>query len=172
VTLLDDKEFVDYLRGAISELPPEAGQRIYGGIDNWTIRMTLEFAVAIAEKRGSTESLLFFHTIHGFSPRDWVARFFREFGSELRRILCDKKSLSSLAKTAGYSAKAASTALAAWLMQVVGHPEPIAVGAAAVLMLILTEATHGAFCKMTDKEVDAALEGGTVRAKKTKERQK
>ena len=157
MNLLADKKFVAQIRVAVKDI---AGfQQFYkGDVDTITIQQTLKEALRLAKEGKSAEDLFDFYSPHGGSPLVWVNGFFREFSAELKRIICDKKALGSIAKTAGYSAKAASTALAAWLMQVFGHPEPVAIGAAAVLLLILTEATKGAFCKMTDKEVEAVLE--------------
>src|ERR1700722_728156 len=149
--ILDDPQFVGLLTVARDDLSQSEWLRDkIPGTDNWTLVVALESVL-------TGESVLEVRAVHGGDPQSWVYVFFREFCTEIRTIICDKRASTAVGKSTGFSAKAATTALAAWMTQHFGCSEPFAIGGAAVVLLVLMEATRGAFCKMTDSAVEFEL---------------
>jgi hypothetical protein len=86
--------------------------------------------------------------------KKWGIGFIAEFLQELRNILCGpKKSHGKLSD----KFQAALAFLAAALSKKLGIDNPTALGMALLVLLSLARASKKAFCKMTDKEVLAAL---------------
>ena len=63
------------------------------------------------------------------------------------------KAASKLSKVGETTSRGLATGLAAWLMNSFGLANPIALGMAATILVILGTASKKAFCKMTEDEV-------------------
>lgn len=98
----------------------------------------------------------------GHVMRGWYSSTFNRFVilflAEIRTIICDQKKASAISKSANVSVGSVVTGLTAWLTTKFGLSDPVAVGIATAVLLSVVYATRGAFCKMTDSEVKAAMD--------------
>lgn len=155
-TLLGDQDFREFVRLALAGI--QGGQQIEGSVDNWTLDVLLRLALEQGDPPigwfyiPESDDRLRIETIHGGNPYAWVAGLVEAFFEEIRNIICENNELKRVTKTAEFSAKGVATALAAWLGQRLGFSEPFAIAGAAVVLLVLADATRGAFCKMTKRQ--------------------
>jgi hypothetical protein len=78
--------------------------------------------------------------LHEFIPR---------FFAEIRNIICKNKTSS---QSLGHTTTGTLAALATWVTHSFHAPEPLATGFAAGVLIMVTVAAKGAFCKMTQAE--------------------
>jgi hypothetical protein len=74
------------------------------------------------------------------------------FFKEIRDTVCGNDA-PKLTDIGGLTARGLATGLAAWLMGSFGLANPLALGIAATILLVLAGASRGAFCKMTEEDV-------------------
>jgi hypothetical protein len=169
-SLLSDPDFREFIRSALeavegkeqkiepAQITDASGQKAYqvGTVDSWTLDITLREALQLDNPppigSESGERLRIDIMIGGIYPYGWVGELVGAFFDEIRNIICEKNELERVAKTAEFSAKGTALALATWLGQNLGFSAPFALAGAAVIILILADATRGAFCKMTKRQ--------------------
>lgn len=88
----------------------------------------------------------------------WTRKFLSYFYQELNNIICDKEQFESVTDAADISVKGIVTAIAAWIVKAFGIVQPLAIGIATAVLLVLFKATKGAFCKMSQEEVEQSLD--------------
>lgn len=98
------------------------------------------------------------YLVHGGQTRAWVINLIRAFFDEVHQIVCKKNKSARISKAANFSGKGAATGLAVWLGHTLGFSEPFAIAGATVVILVIAEASRGAFCTMTKKELLAKLQ--------------
>jgi hypothetical protein len=96
-----------------------------------------------------------------FPPKsvEWGRQFIRTVLAEVRETVCgDKGTYAALRKEYDSYVKAFAVSISSSIMNLLGVSEPMALGLATLVLLILVSATKNAFCKMTDKEVLEAID--------------
>lgn len=96
-------------------------------------------------------------TFHGFDPRCIARDFLRHYYAELVDIICNEKRDSEAAGTFKNKLAPACAGLAAFIAARFGLSEPLAISVATYLLVVLSEATKGAFCKMARERVEEKL---------------
>ncbi len=86
-----------------------------------------------------------------------IKQFTIHFCKEIRECICNDDKQEKIYKNSDVSISASITALSVWVTKELGLEEPIAVGLVTSVLIIVATATKGAFCKMTEKEVEEAL---------------
>jgi hypothetical protein len=94
----------------------------------------------------------------------WTLELLSVYFEEIREIVCADAPGGRKARAASASANGVAMGLAAWIGGKFGFANPVAMAAAASIMLIIADATRRTFCKMTKKEAieeikQAELEG-------------
>ena len=80
-----------------------------------------------------------------------------QFFSEIRDIICNPKRQTAAARISRRGFGPMCAGLAVFIMGKFGLSEPIATVVAIYLLIVLLEATKGAFCKMTVEKVVGTL---------------
>ena len=93
---------------------------------------------------------------------DWGLRFLKEILKEVRALVCDAKArkkagLVTFTDYKGYP-KALGVSLSTVIMTKLGVTEPMAIGIATLVLLSLAQATHNAFCNVTNAQVVETIE--------------
>jgi hypothetical protein len=89
---------------------------------------------------------------------EWTRQFAFAWFEKIQEFLCDEDQLKQVGRTTDVSCKAAATGLAAWIVPALGITNPMAIGLAAAILLVLASTGHQAFCTMSKKEVLTELE--------------
>jgi hypothetical protein len=76
-----------------------------------------------------------------------VRTFLKDFYFEVREIICNPRKQSDAAKMSRKGMIPGSSALATLVMVKLGYPEPLAVGFATYLFIVIAESSRAAFCK-------------------------
>jgi hypothetical protein len=90
----------------------------------------------------------------GWQPRSSVHEFIARFLSEIRRIVCKN---SSSSRTLGHTTTGALAALGTWVMGQFNVESHIAIAVAAAILVAISSAAKGAFCKMTEAQAREAF---------------
>lgn len=92
----------------------------------------------------------------------WGMKFFKQFLKEIRKILCNKKKGKVTFKEYKDIPKALIASLATSLMATLHITNPVAIGMATLIILIIATATKKALCTMTDEEVLKEIEISSI----------
>lgn len=105
----------------------------------------------------------------GHLNRAWFSstfnRFILLFLSELRMLICKNTKAGRSTAKSQTTTEGIATGMAAWIATKFGVSDPVALGIAAAVLLSILYATKGAFCKMTDAEVEKSLKQRLPRTK-------
>lgn len=110
-----------------------------------------------SKARGNFIDRLPHYTQHGGVPLSIVKDFLTYYFAELRRLICGDKKTKGAEKEAEAKRKSLIVGLSAWITAHFGVTEPVAIGVSAYLAIILFEATRGAFCAMSKKEIEKRI---------------
>ena len=83
--------------------------------------------------------------------------FFHRFLKELRAVICDDQKLSRAESASGFDAKTLVTLVVAQAPSWMGLSNPAVSLIAALVIVIVVQAGHSAFCAATDDEVIDAV---------------
>lgn len=96
---------------------------------------------------------------YAFGPHSYrlACKFIEQFLAEIRQIICDKKRHTEAARLTNQKLSPLAASLSTLVLGHFGVAEPIAIGVATYILIVVMEASRGAFCKTTDADVLAAL---------------
>ena len=88
---------------------------------------------------------------------DWAKEFVLRFVGEIRSRICATGDGTTANEAVGVTAKGAATALAAWLAGAFAISNPLAIGIAALVLMVVGGSLKGAFCGMSDRDLAKQL---------------
>ena len=100
---------------------------------------------------------LFMFTPHAFDPRKTATDFIARFYDEIKDILCNPKRKTEAATLSRQKLGPVCAGLSAFIAQSLAITQPIAIAVATYLLIVLLEASRGAFCKMSKRKIQEAL---------------
>jgi hypothetical protein len=84
----------------------------------------------------------------------WARDFTIKFLAEIRDSICKPGESDSFSQAGGVTAKGAASAVAAWLSQAFGiSNNPLAIGVATLVLLVIAKAARSAFCAASEEEI-------------------
>jgi hypothetical protein len=88
---------------------------------------------------------------------NWAKEFLLRFVDEIRCHICTSGLGERASEAVGVTAKGAASALAAWLVSTFAISNPIAIGIAALVLIVIGSSLKGAFCGMSNQELAREL---------------
>jgi hypothetical protein len=97
------------------------------------------------------------YTAHGGTPLELAQEFLKRYFEQIRKLICDDKKRKTLEKGSGVTRSSIPIAVSTWIMSHFGVTEPVALGLAAYISIVVFEASRGAFCEMTKEQIDETI---------------
>jgi hypothetical protein len=147
-------ELETFAQGELNQLPTEAliPRRVRGGPESPQERSQLgklpSAGSALLAYRSGTRSIAL----------AWARDFTLKFLAEIRHSICESREKNSLSQAGGITANGAASALAAWLSQAFAISNPVAIGVATLVLLVIAKAATSAFCAATAEEIVKRLQ--------------
>lgn len=88
----------------------------------------------------------------------WGVKFLKQFIKEIRLIICEKQKEKNAIDDYKHYPKAIIVAVSSSLMTALSITNPMVLGLATLILLVLSTATKNAFCNMTDEDVIKSVE--------------
>lgn len=88
----------------------------------------------------------------------WSKRFVLVYLGEIQNYVCDVKESSAVSSVSGVSAPVLLSTLAAWITHTLGVSEPLAIGIANAILLVIISAGRDTFCKLTKSTFSVSLD--------------
>jgi hypothetical protein len=95
--------------------------------------------------------------VFGVSGYRLAREFIEQFLGEIREIICNKKRRTEASTLTNRKLSPLAASLSALVLGHFGVGEPVAIGIATYILIVVMEASKGAFCKTTDVEIVAQL---------------
>ena len=102
----------------------------------------------------------------------WGREFLKRIIINIRIAICDNKAeYASLRKDGQEYSKGLATAVSVSLFSTLGLSDPVSIGCSTLILLVVMQATKGAFCEMTDEEVMKSVNETIMQNKEQKTEQ-